>query len=153
MTTGTINITLHSPELVSVIKQLAEALAGRPAPLPNEPAQEIAAPVIEAAIPTIPQTPAVVPAVPVVATASVSPVQGAAVLPTPAQSANPVPVSAAPTYTLEALARAGAVLAQSGKMEEALALLTKYGVQTIHQLAPDQYGAFATELRALGAQV
>lgn len=66
---------------------------------------------------------------------------------------NPVPVAAAPSYTLDALARAGAVLAQSGKMEQALALLTKYNVQTVNQLKPEQYGAFAAELRALGAQL
>ena len=62
-------------------------------------------------------------------------------------------MTAAPTYALDALARAGAVLAQSGKMEQALALLAKYGVQTVNQLKPEQYGAFATELRALGAQL
>lgn len=66
---------------------------------------------------------------------------------------NPVPIAAAPSYTLDALARAGAVLAQSGKMEQALALLAKYGIQTVNQLKPEQYGAFATELRALGAQI
>ena len=62
-------------------------------------------------------------------------------------------LSGAPTYTLDALARAGATLAQSGKMQEALALLARYGVQTVNQLKPEQYGAFATELRALGAQI
>ena len=63
------------------------------------------------------------------------------------------PAAAAPTYTLDQLARAGATLAQSGKMEQALALLAKYGIQTVNQLKPEQYGAFATELRLLGAQV
>ena len=77
--------------------------------------------------------------------------------PTPATTANTAAVAgvpiAAPTYTLDQLARAGAALAQAGKMQEALALLAKYGVQTVNQLKPEQYGAFATELRALGAQV
>ena len=41
----------------------------------------------------------------------------------------------------------------AGKMEQLLALLTKYSVQAVTQLTPDQYGAFATELRALGAQI
>jgi hypothetical protein len=63
------------------------------------------------------------------------------------------PPAAAPTYTIDALAKAGAALAQSGKMNEALALLARYGVQTVNQLKPEHYGAFATELRALGAQV
>lgn len=61
--------------------------------------------------------------------------------------------TAAPTYTLDALARAGAALAQAGKMQDAVNLLAKYGVQSVNQLKPEQYGAFATELRALGAQI
>jgi len=71
----------------------------------------------------------------------------------PSNSSPGVPLAAPPTYTLDQLARAGASLAQSGKMEQALALLAKYNVQTVNQLSPDQYGAFATELRALGAQL
>ena len=63
-----------------------------------------------------------------------------------------VPVTA-PTYTLDQIAKAGANLVDAGKMEQLLALLTKYGVQAVTQLTPDQYGAFATELRALGAQI
>jgi hypothetical protein len=78
-----------------------------------------------------------------------APVQDSA----PPPAANQLPSSAAPTYSLDALARAGATLAQSGKMTEALALLARYGVQTVNQLKPEQYGAFATELRALGARV
>ena len=66
---------------------------------------------------------------------------------------NGVPIAPPPAYTLDQLAKAGAALAQAGKMNEALALLAKYGVQTVNQLKPEQYGAFATELRALGAQV
>jgi hypothetical protein len=38
-------------------------------------------------------------------------------------------------------------------MQQLLALLSKYGVQALTQLDPAQYGAFATELRALGAQI
>jgi hypothetical protein len=72
--------------------------------------------------------------------------------------ANPIPAASvvptsAPTYTLEQLAHAGAALAQNGKMEQALALLAKYGIQMVNQLKPEQYGAFATELRALGARI
>lgn len=101
--------------------------AFNPAPAP------VAAPSPTAAPPIAPAPVAVPPAAPA---------------PTPAA----VPTGA-PTYTLDALARAGAMLAQSGKMEAALALLARYGVQTVNQLKPEQYGAFATELRALGAQI
>lgn len=63
------------------------------------------------------------------------------------------PVTAAPTYTLDLLANAGAVLARQGKTTELQALLPKYGVASISELAPDLYGAFATDLRGLGAQI
>ena len=76
-------------------------------------------------------------------------------MPAPApQTAAPVmPVAGAPTYTLDQISKAGAALVDAGKMEPLLALLTKYGVQAITQLQPAQYGVFATELRALGAQI
>ena len=63
------------------------------------------------------------------------------------------PVTTAPTYTLDQIAKAGASLVDAGKMEQLLALLAKYGVQAVTQLQPDQYGVFATELRTLGAQL
>lgn len=73
--------------------------------------------------------------------------------PAPAPSAPPVTTAptAAPQYTLEQLTKAGADLAQAGKMDQLLALLTQYGVQAVTQLPPAQYGAFATALRGLGA--
>jgi hypothetical protein len=64
-----------------------------------------------------------------------------------------MPVADAPTYTLDQISKAGAALVDAGKMEPLLGLLTKYGVQAITQLQPAQYGVFATELRALGAQI
>jgi hypothetical protein len=112
---------------------IAPATAPQPAPPIANPTQAVAASTV-----------------PVAAIATTPPAQNATTPPF-APTAN-VP-AAAPTYTLDALARAGATLAQSGKMEQALALLARYGVQTVNQLKPEQYGAFATELRALGAQV
>ncbi|GHU96190.1 hypothetical protein FACS1894208_10400 [Clostridia bacterium] len=100
------------------------------------------------AAPTVPQPPVAAP----VAAATATTATTAPTFPVSSEPAPGVP-AAAPTYTLDALARAGATLAQSGKMEQALALLARYGVQTVNQLKPEQYGAFATELRALGAQV
>lgn len=106
------------------------------------------APVAPAPVQTAP-TPAPVAApapAPTPATPPVTP------MPTAAAPAPAVPVTA-PTYTLDQIAKAGANLVDAGKMEQLLALLTKYGVQAVTQLTPDQYGAFATELRALGAQI
>lgn len=74
---------------------------------------------------------------------------------TPAVTATvPAPTVApteAPKYTLDDLAKAGAGLAQAGKMDALLALLTQFGVQAVTQIPPEQYGAFATALRGLGA--
>jgi len=83
------------------------------------------------------------------APATPAPVASAPQAPAP----GPKVPTAAPSYTVDQLARAGAELAQSGKMQQALALLAKYGVQTINQLKPELYGEFAAGLRALGAQV
>lgn len=79
---------------------------------------------------------------------------------TPAVAAAPdnapapaVPVAEAPAYTLDQISRAGVFLVDAGKMQQLLELLGRYGVQAITQLQPEQYGAFATELRGLGAQI
>ena len=78
----------------------------------------------------------------------------AAPMATPAAAPDPaVPVAGAPAYTLDQISYAGASLVDAGKMEPLLALLARYGVQAVTQLPPEQYGAFATELRALGAQI
>lgn len=98
-------------------------------------------------VPTQP-TPAPV-ATPTPAPAPVAPAQTVA----PTNPAPAVPVTMAPTYTLDQIAKAGASLVDAGKMEQLLALLAKYGVQAVTQLQPDQYGVFATELRTLGAQL
>ena len=72
--------------------------------------------------------------------------------PAPGLAANPVP-TAAPAYTFDQLARAGATLAQSGKSDQVRALLTKYNIASLDRLNPEQYGLFAADLRALGAQL
>lgn len=117
-------------ELFANLAQMAAANANT-APAPTAP---VAQPPVAQPPVTALAAPATVP--------SVAPVPAVPTVPT-----------AAPTYTLDSLARAGAALAQSGKMQEAIAVLAKYGVQTVNQLKPEQYGAFAAELRALGAQI
>lgn len=120
-------------ELFANLSQMAAANANT-APAPAAPIAQspVAAPMAAATVPSAAPAPAAPP--------------------TPATAPAAVP-TAAPTYTLDALARAGAALAQAGKMNEALAVLAKYGVQSVNQLKPEQYGAFAVELRALGAQI
>lgn len=64
----------------------------------------------------------------------------------------PVPTSAV-TYTLDELARAAMALMDSGKQPDLLQLLASFGVEALPALPPAQYGAFATALRGLGAQI
>ena len=116
-------------------------------PTPVAPVATPVTPPPASVVPTQP-TPAPV-ATPTPAPAPVAPAQTAA----PTNPAPAVPVTTAPTYTLDQIAKAGASLVDAGKMEQLLALLAKYGVQAVTQLQPDQYGVFATELRTLGAQL
>ena len=66
-----------------------------------------------------------------------------------------VPVSPAPQITGEMVAKAGADLISSNPSTwgPLNALLQKYGVGCAQELKPDQIGAFATEMRALGANI
>jgi len=136
-------IKIEVPDLAAAVEKLAAAIAVDPNILtPDAPRPQMPAPATGPA-PVMPQTPGPAPAAPPVA----APVA-------PAAPAAPVmPVAGAPTYTLDQISKAGAALVDAGKMEPLLALLTKYGVQAITQLQPAQYGVFATELRALGAQI
>ena len=155
-----IKITITAPELTEAINNLAAALGngasnniGAVAPV----APTTAAPVPEAPT-TAPQYAPAVPTTPNVnyptdATQSVA--QPVNVTPVPigvAPTAPAVP-TAAPTFTLEMLSKAGADLVDMGKMDSLMMLLQNFGVEAITSLNPEYYGAFATELRNLGAQI
>ena len=71
-------------------------------------------------------------------------------IPTPEPA---VPVAAAPTYTVEQIMAAGSTLMDAGKINDLMNLLHKFGVQAVMDLKPEQLGAFATEMRALGAAI
>ena len=64
-----------------------------------------------------------------------------------------VPVAAAQQYTLDDLARAGMTLMDAGRQADLQGLLSRFGVEALPMLAPGQYGAFATALREMGAQI
>lgn len=154
-------IKIDVPELVAAVEKLAAAIdkTALNITVPNEgtlnfnmPAGNAPAapvPVQTASVPTPAPVAAPAPAPAPAPTPAAPPVTP---MPTAAAPAPAVPVTA-PTYTLDQIAKAGANLVDAGKMEQLLALLTKYSVQAVTQLTPDQYGAFATELRALGAQI
>ena len=95
----------------------------------QEPAQQM---------PTAPATPAA-PAAP---TAPVAPAAPAAPVPTTQVS-----------YKPDDLARAAMSLMDSGRQPDLISLLGQFGVVSIPDLRPEQYGAFATALRGLGAQI
>lgn len=117
---------------------LKEAIRSRtPQPEPVAPVTPIAAPVAQTAptqqVPTTPSAPLV---------------QQAPATP----AAQPVPTTA-PSYTLDDLTKAAIPLMDSGKQPELLQLIRSFGVEALPSLQPDQYGAFATALRGLGAQI
>ena len=149
-----INVTVNAPELAEALNNLAAALKGakpepaaskagkadKPAPVPPAdympPADTAPAPATRAPAVTPAPAPASTPA----------PVQAPV---TPA----PVPVAPAPTYNRDQIMTAGAALIDAGKINELMGLLNSFGVQAVTQLKQDQLGAFATELRKLGAQI
>lgn len=154
-------IKIEVPELAAAIVRLAAALTppdpntltpdeprGIPAPVNPTPA---AVPTMTAPVMAPGPSPAPVTTAPQMGGQMAPPINTAAPAPAPAPAA--VPVAPPPTYNLDQISRAGAALVDAGKMEPLLALLSRYGVAAVTQLAPEQYGAFATELRALGAQI
>ena len=77
--------------------------------------------------------------------------QMAPVTPPPVQQA-PVQ-TAAPAYTADGLARAAMTLMDSGRQGDLINLLAQFGTEALTQLPQEQYGAFATALRGLGAPI
>ena len=158
-----IRITVDCPDLVNAATTLANALAGvKPATNPAATNANGAAPAVQygSAVPMAAQTLA-----PPVTQTVTAPAPAAPVNPTypsmptnyPSNSApvTAAPVAQAPAFTLEQVSKAGAdlITAQPAKMQDLMALLQQYGVQTIQALPADKLGAFATALRGMGAQI
>lgn len=129
----------------------AAPVAPDPVPQPVTP-QTLQAPVQTAPAPAPAPTP----------TTPQAPVQTAPapIPPNPAQAMPPVQPAApqgvptqTPQYTLENLAQAAVQLQDAGRTPDLITLLQKYGVQSMTQLDPSVFGAFATDLRGLGAQI
>ena len=160
-------ITVAAPDLAAAINNLAAALDGKnPHTVCNQYGTDNKhidnvgtvnmgmSGKARPATPAAPVNPTPAPTVPTQAT-------GAPLSATPAQTVAPVanaPVASAvptgaPTYTLDMIARAGAALVDAGKMDALCGLLAKYGVEALTALDPAQYGNFANDLRALGAQI
>ena len=121
--------------------QKKTAVADKPAPQP---------------VPVAASAPTPVQAVPAASVPTATPVQQIPVSVPVARTAAPVQ-SAVPTsavsYTLDDLARAGMTLMDSGRQADLQGLLKTFGVDALPALPKEQYGAFATALRGMGAQI
>lgn len=152
-----IKVTVEAPELAKAITLLASSIKVEAAGTQSNP--ETVLPTFEPAKPvtiTAGPAPAPAPAPAAAPVAAVAPIAPAPVAGAPLQIVAPIaPVAAAPQITIEQIGKAGADLISQnpGAMPQLMALLQKYGVQSAQQLKPDQIGAFATEMRALGAKV
>lgn len=78
--------------------------------------------------------------------------------PTPVPQASPLPqaglpLGGPPQYTVDQIMQAGATLMDAGKVTELTNLLHSFGVQAVMDLKPEQLGAFATEMRKMGAAI
>jgi hypothetical protein len=82
-------------------------------------------------------------------------VQPPVIAPTPQQQAAPAaaPVAAPAAYTLEQLQHAAGELVRTNKREALTALLAQFSIPSLIQLPKEQYGAFATALRGIGAMI
>ena len=146
-------------DMLSFARQLLGQVEGEKAMQPQRQ------PVMQQAL--VVPTQAAAPVAPVQAAAPVTPIQAAApvasarpAVPTaPAQSVTPVAPTQATvpttsvTYTPDDLARAAFALMDSGRQQELIGLLQQFGVNAIPELKPEQFGAFATALRGMGAQI
>ncbi len=128
-----------TPELTGVLNNLVAAINGKAQPVQldvqvSTPVTNTPTPAAQVqATPTQNQTP----------TAPVAPVMPVA----------SVPLANAPQFSVEQIMAAGAALMDAGKVEDLMNLLHSFGVQAVMELKPEQLGAFATEMRKLGAAI
>lgn len=138
------------PQEVHITQVLPQQAAPVPQPIPAQipqTAQPMPMPVPQAAMASVPQ-PAPVPAQQPVVPVPTPTAAPQAAIPQPQQ----VPTTTA-AYTLDDLARAAMPLMDAGRQADLQQLLRLFGVEALPALQPGQYGAFATKLREMGAQI
>lgn len=142
---GTAVTNIQPPQMTQPVQQPAPAQAP---PMQQPPVQT--QPINPA--PPVQQAPPI--QAPPVQMPTQAPVQPAHQQAPPVQQA---PAQNVPTsntsYSMEDLAAAATSLIDSAGPDGVRALLTRFGVQALTQLSPDQYGAFANELRMMGAKL
>lgn len=141
-TNFTLDVNIHLP--AAVLDFLERLSTGHAVSGPAVQAASIPAPAAQ-------PSPAPVPVTPVpVAQPAAAPAPVAQPVPAPAPAAAPTTARA---FRFEDIQLAATSLCDTGKRAEVLALLAKYGIQALSALPAEQYGAFATELRGLGAKI
>ena len=137
----TMTVTFNSfDEMMDFARSLTGQVHGtevQPAPVQETSQASVPA----ASVPTAPVTPA-----------AYAPAASAAPVPTAPATPAAVPTSTH-TYTPDELAKAAMPLMDAGKQQELIGLVHQFGASSIPELRPEQYGAFATALRGMGAQI
>lgn len=150
----TINIVIHGEIRFPDILALAKVIAGKAAPAPTVS--------VVPGVTAVPgPDPATVqaPAVTMAPTSAPAPIQTQAPAPAPAPTVAPAPTTVIPTnvlkYSIDEIARAGALLAQQGpdKLAALNGLLQQFGLNSLVQLPQEQTAAFVQAMRGLGAQI
>lgn len=139
-----IEITVNIPGL----KELAEAIALRGAGAPQGESNTAVQPTLTQLTPQAEKDTVSQPVFQNQQMPTQQTVQPSQTPPTPAQ----VPTSTA-SYTLDDLARAAMTLMDSGRQADLQGLLAQFGVEALPALPQAQFGAFATALRGMGAQI
>lgn len=152
-----ITITINAPELVQALTAFVNAVdGGKAGTAPQTPQQQAAPAVYQQQVPqTNPAAQMPAQQYGTQAPAYAPPGQQSVYvqqIPLPATPPSGVP-TAAQTYTMEQLSVAGTQLVDAGRMMELQQLLAGFGVNSMMQLPKEQYGAFATQLRAMGAKI
>lgn len=74
-------------------------------------------------------------------------------MPQTPQPQQPAVQTSVPTYTRDELSKAAMLLMDKGMQAQLMQLIQSFGVQSLVELPPEQYGNFATGLRGMGAQI
>lgn len=142
-----VTIKISKEALGEACSVLREFLAQAPATVLPDQQSGVAVPTVQQATEAPTPASAVPISQPAPQPASVTPTAQAPV-PQPA----PVP-TAEHTYTAEELQVAAVALVDKGMMVQLQGLLQQFGVNSLPELPAEKYGAFATALRGMGAQI
>ena len=129
MSNFTIDVVIHAdPALMGLLSRLGEQRSPEARINPPAPAAQI------------PQT---------------APAAGIPVTPSATDTVQNLPAvpTSVPQYTFDMIQTACAECMDKGQAQQLQGLLQKFGIRRIPELRSEQYRAFATELRGLGARI